>query len=78
MVRRYTSITLKECPHQMIRLVCSRCERKGQYRKQTLLAEYGPDVTMPDLLHLIAKCPRHGDLSKPCGARYGDLMSRGG
>jgi hypothetical protein len=40
--------------------VCSRCDRKGQYRKETLLALHGPDVTMPDLRHLIAECDRHG------------------
>ena len=37
---------------------------------------YGPDVTLPDLLHLIAKCERHGDMSSPCGVRYGDLLAR--
>jgi hypothetical protein len=31
---------------------------------------------MPDLLHLIAKCERHGDMSSPCGVRYGDLLPR--
>jgi len=77
MVRRYIFITLKEYPHQLVRLVCSRCERKGQYRKETILAEHGPDVTMPDLLHRIAKCPRNGALGTACGVRYGDLMSRG-
>jgi len=78
MVRRYTSIPLGEYRHQLVRLVCSRCERRGQYRKETLLAEYGPDVTMPDLLHLIARCHRHEGLGTACGVRYGDLMSRGG
>jgi len=78
MARRYTSITLGEYPHQMVRLICSRCDRKGQYRKETLINQYGPDVTMPDLRHLIAKCPRHGKLGNTCGVRYGDLISRGG
>jgi hypothetical protein len=77
-LRRYTSMTLGEYPKPMVRPVCSRCDRKGQYRKETLLDLYGPDVTMPDLLHLIAKCERHGKLGDPCGIRYGNLLPRDG
>ena len=62
----------------MVRVICSRCDRKGQYRKETLLALYGADVTMPDLLHLIAKCERDRQLGDPCGVRYGDLLPRDG
>ena len=69
-------MTLGEYPKAMVRVVCSRCDRKGQYRNETLLALYGADVTMPDLLHLIAKCERHVDMSSPCGVRYGDLLPR--
>jgi hypothetical protein len=43
-----------------------------------LLALHGPDVTMPDLLHLIAKCERHGKHGDVCGIRYGDLLPRDG
>jgi hypothetical protein len=57
-------------------MICSRCDRKGQYRKETRLDLYGPDVTLPDLLHLIAKCERHGNHANPCGVRYGDLLPR--
>ena len=74
--RRYTSMTLGEYSKPMVRVICSRCGRKGRYRKETLLALHGPDVTMPDLLHLIAKCERHGQLGDPCGVRYGDLLPR--
>jgi hypothetical protein len=76
--RRYDSMTLGQYPKSIVRLICSRCDRKGQYRKETLLALYGPDVTMPDLRHLIAKCECHGDMSSPCGVRYGDLLPRDG
>jgi hypothetical protein len=27
----------------MVRLACTKCERRGQYRKATLLERYGPD-----------------------------------
>jgi hypothetical protein len=53
-------MTLGQYPKSIVRLVCSRCDRKGQYRKETLIALHGSDVTMPDLRHLIAKCPRVG------------------
>jgi hypothetical protein len=43
-----------------------------------LLDLYGPDVTMPDLRHLIAKCQRHGKTGDACGIRYGDLLPRDG
>lgn len=87
--RRYTSMTLAKYPKPMVRVICSRCDRKGQYRKETLLdlsvlrrhwrrqrGLYGPDVTMPDLLHLIAKCEHHGKHGDACGIRYGDLLTR--
>ena len=71
-------MTLGQFPKPMVRVVCSCCDRKGQYRKETLLTQYGPDVTMPDQLHLIARCEHHGDMTSPCGVRYGDLLPRGG
>jgi hypothetical protein len=69
-------MTLGQYPKAMVRVICSRCDRKGQYRKETLLALHGRYVTMSDLLHLIAKCERHGKLGDPCGVRYGDLLAR--
>ena len=74
--RRYSSMTLGQYPKPMVQVICSRCDRKGQYRKETLLALYGADARMPDLLHLIAKCERHGDITNPCGVRYGNLLPR--
>jgi hypothetical protein len=42
----------------MVRLACDLCPRRGQYRKETLIARFGGDVLMPDVRHLIAECPR--------------------
>jgi hypothetical protein len=50
----------------------------SRYETRRRYALHGPDVTMPDLLHLIAKCERHGELGDPCGVRYGDLLPRDG
>jgi hypothetical protein len=30
-------------PFEKVRLACNRCARRGQYRKATLLARFGPD-----------------------------------
>ena len=72
------SHTLAEYPKPMVRLVCKLCDRKGQYRKATLTDRFGPDIPLPDLLHLIAKCERYGRPGERCGVRYGDLVVRGG
>jgi hypothetical protein len=42
----------------MMRLACDHCPRRGQYRKETLVARFNGDVLMPDVRHLIAECPR--------------------
>jgi hypothetical protein len=31
-------------------LACTKCERRGQYRKATLIERYGPEKNMVDLL----------------------------
>jgi hypothetical protein len=36
-----TSVLLRHYPFDMVRLACTRCERRGQYRKSTLLARFG-------------------------------------
>ena len=52
------ALQLKDYPNAMVRLACTRCDRRGQYRLATLLAEFGPDITLPDLRGRIAKCER--------------------
>jgi len=73
MATRNTSLTLGQYPKRMVRVACSRCERKGQYLKETLIDRFGPDVTMLDLLHW-AKCARDGVLGTDCGLHYGDFL----
>jgi hypothetical protein len=57
----------------MVRLACDHCPRRGQYRKETLLARFGGDVLMPDVRHLIAECPRKDAPGAACGVYYADL-----
>jgi hypothetical protein len=57
MLRPY--LTLAEYPMGMVRLACTKCDPRGQYRKATLIERYGPDANMVDLrLKLAAGCPK--------------------
>ena len=59
----------------LIRVACDKCGRKGQYRKQNLIARYGADIWLPDLRAGIAQCSRHGQIHDACGSslrRFGD------
>lgn len=71
------AVRLGDWPGTWVELACRRCDRRGRYRRETLLARYGPDQGMPDLLSEIsADCPHRqrqrerlafGDR---CGAYY--------
>jgi hypothetical protein len=40
-----------------VRVTCERCGRKGPYRLESLIAERGPNASVPDWLHeLTATC----------------------
>ena len=54
------SIKLRNHPGDLVRLSCERCGRTGQYRKENLIAQFGPDISLPDLRHEIAQCERRG------------------
>jgi len=43
------SLQLHEYPAEMVRIPCGKCGRPGQYRKQTLIDRFGPDIRLPDL-----------------------------
>ena len=67
------AILLNAFPLKMVRLACTRCPRKGQYRKATLIQEYGAGISLPDLRSRIAKCEHDGKLGTTCGVYYVDL-----
>jgi hypothetical protein len=48
------SLTLRDHPTDMVRLSCDRCGRAGQYRKEKLIVQFGPEIALPDLRHEIA------------------------
>jgi hypothetical protein len=57
---------------RMVRLICDKCGRRGQYRVDRLLERYGPDIAMPDLRHELAQCPYRRDMCNPCQVKYVD------
>ena len=61
----------------ILRIVCERCNRAGQYRIDKLIERYGPDITLPDLWHELAQCPRRGNMSDPCQVSYVDRLAEG-
>jgi hypothetical protein len=69
------SLTLAEHPGHLIRLVCEKCGRAGQYRKQPLIEQYGADMRLPDLREELARCERARQMHDMCGVRYVGLTS---
>ena len=55
---------------------CAKCGRRGQYRRASLLDRYGPDMTMPELRHVLAQCSRRNNASDPCMVIFPDLAGR--
>lgn len=69
------AVMFREWPLQVVRLACDRCGRQGQYRMDTLVAKFTLVEPMPDLQHLIARWPRHGQLDQACGVYCKDLKT---
>jgi hypothetical protein len=45
-------------------VACSRCDRAGRYRLDTLIARHGPDFGIPELLRLLSDdCPKRKSIS---------------
>ncbi len=56
-------------------VVCSKCDRRGRYRVDTLAAQIGLQGKLTDwLVEITRDCPRRGNSSDPCGARCPDLI----
>ena len=73
----HSYMRLSEHPVATVRIACSRCACKGQYRLARLADKYGSEVEMTVLLsHLAADCTfrdtRRGS-AKFCGAFFPDL-----
>lgn len=66
------AVPLAAFPHPRVRIICTKCDRQGDYSTARLQARYG-DIGMPDLLtRLSADCPRRiaNRILDLCGAVY--------
>jgi hypothetical protein len=70
------SLSISDFPLDMVELACDKCRRRGRLSKAKLVEEYGPDVALPDLRTLVARCDRAGSVSDPCGAFYVALVPK--
>jgi hypothetical protein len=70
------SVLLNAFPLKMVRLACTRCDRKGQYLKATLIAKYGAATPLPTLRTRIANCHNEGKLGTACGIYFVDLKPK--
>jgi len=62
--------------HRQLDVACTKCDRKGRLSVLRLLAEHGPDISLPDLReHVAADCPRLKavSISDMCGVMYPTL-----
>ena len=72
------SITLGEVAEHtaVLAMACSRCDRIGKYRLETLIAGYGEDFGIPELLRQLSKdCPKRKSISTYdlCGVHCPEL-----
>jgi hypothetical protein len=49
-MRRIGSRSLGEFPFDVVRIECERCGRASRYRRDGLMARFGADIALPDLL----------------------------
>lgn len=63
---------------EVLVIACSRCDRAGRYRLDTLIAKHGPDFGIPELLRsLSGDCPKRHSLSAYdlCGIHCPELSA---
>jgi hypothetical protein len=63
---------------EVLAVACSRCDRAGRYRLDTLIAQHGPRFGIPALLRsLSADCPKRKSVSvyDLCGVNCPDMSA---
>lgn len=66
--------TIANLPEGFTAVHCPVCGFADSLQRKTLLATLGPNVSLPEALAQIAKCPRNGDRLNPCGVRWGSAV----
>lgn len=74
---RRGALLIKDHPLKVIEVACEKCDRRGRYRKSSLLKKFGPTMVLPDVLaELSANCNLRDSLgNNGCGAYYPALDS---
>jgi hypothetical protein len=78
---RASAILLSEYRSEIVALACNKCERRGRYRKSSLVAIHGPKIALSDLRsRFAADCPkmRSPCVNDDCGVHYPDLAGDDG
>jgi hypothetical protein len=75
---RSGAYVVDDLPEGLTAIHCPKCRRMGRYRRETLLARFGPDMALPDVLVKLAHCTRRRDMGDPCGVVYSEPLGRGG
>lgn len=70
------ALTLATCGLDPMEVACPRCARAGRYRLERLIARFGPDASLPDVLRELARCPQTASFSDPCQVRFPQLTPR--
>jgi hypothetical protein len=60
--------TIADLPGTTAALRCGACGRGEVYRKEDLIAAYGADAPVAQILKPLADCPRWGQKRNPCRA----------
>jgi hypothetical protein len=62
----------------MLQVACSRCERRGRYRRDNLIAPHGADAGVRVIVpELTADCPQRGSaaLMERCDVLFPELST---
>ena len=70
---RENAHTLADFRVESISIECEPCGRRGRYNVAKLIEKYG-DAKLPELRHVLAKCPKAKSFSMRdrCKVRYGE------
>jgi len=71
-------LTLADHPFDPVHVACWRCHRRGRHWRTTLVALYGADAPLPNVLAFLAHdCPMRDAIgNEACGACFLDLVMR--
>jgi hypothetical protein len=71
------TLTLADYPTDMVGIECNKCGRSGRLNRARLIAEHGAEIPIADLRHVLAACPRRGQMHDPCEAVFPDPVLHG-